>query len=64
MPGKALVLRADYPDEDKNKLFIYRIEPCAVSLEENAQDIYVAVPNGKCISVNNIPEGLYGIEMI
>ena len=55
--------------EDDNKpkqhVFVYKLTPVdGVFGEERGEDLYVAVPNGKRISLKGLPERAYLLEPV
>ncbi len=52
-----LVIKADHPNEDQNKIFMYKL-----SIQD--RDYYVAVMNGSSVCINNVPETSFSVELI
>lgn len=66
-----IIIRADQPDMEEDQVIIYMMAPvyeCTCESqafsEPSSSDLYVAVPNGKSISLNHIPSGDYSIRRI
>lgn len=65
------MIKADRTGHCEDRVYLYRLSPVydagydLTRMEEpGAEDIYVAVPGGKCITVNNMPCDIYSIELL
>ena len=57
-----VVLFAEDPTKPREHVFIYRLKNLDQELsDEDASDIYVAVPNGGNVSLNHLPKGKYNM---
>ena len=59
-----VILRADYPDESEDKIFMYRLSSACGTVNESSDDMYIAVANGEAVTLNNLPAGEYILTLL
>lgn len=58
-----LILFAEDKNQPERHIFLYKLTPLNGSVKEKeAEDYYIAVPNGKNIALMDLPEGSYELR--
>ncbi|MBR5931466.1 MAG: hypothetical protein IKZ95_05500 [Lachnospiraceae bacterium] len=60
-----IILFAEDPTKPEEHIFVYKLTNLDSELsDDDAQDIYVAVPNGRNVSLIDLPKGSYFMEKL
>ena len=60
-----VILYVEDPSKPEEHIFVYKLTNLDTALsEEDAADIYVAVPNGRNVSLIDLPKGSYTMEKL
>lgn len=60
-----VILYAEDPTKPEEHIFVYKLTNLDTELsDEEASDIYVAVPNGRNVSLVDLPKGSYYMEKL
>lgn len=60
-----VILFAEDPSKPEEHIFVYKLKNLDSALsEDDGADIYVAVPNGRNVSLIDLPKGSYSMEKL